>query len=168
MAGSTNQTTAGSWQAGSKIATANQFNLLQNITVPNGTFNLFDVGLYEGTAAPPFQVPDYASELALCRRYFKWVGYGIQGQAEAATSMMFTYVHDAAMRATPTVTVNQTTVGVRRYATATDVALTVTGLLDASGTTLGGRWAWTFTGSVTVGERFHLQTDNTLKIIARL
>ena len=33
-------------------------------------FELFDVSLTEGTVAPPFQVPDYASELALCQRYF--------------------------------------------------------------------------------------------------
>ena len=37
----------------------------------SATFDLFDVGLYEGTAAPSFQVPDYASETALCQRY--WV-----------------------------------------------------------------------------------------------
>jgi PKD repeat protein len=37
------------------------------------TFQLFDVGLYEGPVAPAFQVPDYAFELALCQRYFEWV-----------------------------------------------------------------------------------------------
>jgi hypothetical protein len=68
MAGSTNQTTAGSWGAGSQVATTNQFNFMGTV---NNTFNLFDVGLYEGAVAPPFMVPDFASELAVCMRYWQ-------------------------------------------------------------------------------------------------
>jgi hypothetical protein len=35
------------------------------------TFDVFDVGLYEIIAPAAFQVPDYASELQVCRRYFR-------------------------------------------------------------------------------------------------
>jgi len=66
MCGTTYQGAANTWQAGNLLATSNQFNLC---AATGNTFELFDVGLYEGLA-PPFVVPDYASELALCQRYF--------------------------------------------------------------------------------------------------
>lgn len=66
--GSTYQTTGGSWQAGSFQATSNQFNFMGT----NGNvFELFDVGLYEGTGAPAFKVPDYQTELSVCQRYWQ-------------------------------------------------------------------------------------------------
>jgi hypothetical protein len=68
MVGSTYQTPAGVWTAGSFIGSSNQFNFLGT----NGNiFELFDVGLYEGTTAPAFQVPDYPSEVRACQRYWE-------------------------------------------------------------------------------------------------
>jgi hypothetical protein len=67
MTGTNFQTTAGVWTAGSFMSSSNQFNLMGT----NGNvFELFDVSLTEGSVAPPFQVPDYASELAACQRYY--------------------------------------------------------------------------------------------------
>jgi hypothetical protein len=68
MAGSNFQAAPGSWQAGNLVATANQLNFMGTL---NNTFELFDVGLYEGATAPPFMVPDYASELMACMRYWE-------------------------------------------------------------------------------------------------
>lgn len=43
-----------------------------NIFATNGNvFELFDVGLYEGTTAPAFQLPDFVNELTLCQRYWE-------------------------------------------------------------------------------------------------
>jgi hypothetical protein len=67
MTGATYQTPAGAWVAGQFFATANQFNFMGTA---GNVFELFDVGLYEGSLAPAFQVPDYASEMAICQRYF--------------------------------------------------------------------------------------------------
>lgn len=67
MAGTTNQIPANVWQAGSAQGTSNQFNFM---STAGNIFELFDVGLYEGTVAPAFQVPDYVSELVLCQRYW--------------------------------------------------------------------------------------------------
>jgi hypothetical protein len=69
MNGSAFQQAAGSWgTVGSAMGTSNQFNFMGT----NGNvFELFDVGLYEGTVAPAFQVPDYISELAACQRYYE-------------------------------------------------------------------------------------------------
>ena len=68
MCGATFQQAAGSWGTASAIGSANQFNFMGTA---GNVFNLFDVSLTEGTVAPPFVVPDYASELAACRRYFQ-------------------------------------------------------------------------------------------------
>lgn len=68
MAGSTFQQAAGSWGTADAIGSSNQFNLMATV---GNVFELFDVGLYEGNVAPPFQVPDYPSELALCQRYWQ-------------------------------------------------------------------------------------------------
>ena len=71
MCGANYRTVSGVWTAvggNGSIGTANQFNFMGT----NGNvFELFDVSLTEGTVAPPFQVPDYASELALCQRYYE-------------------------------------------------------------------------------------------------
>jgi hypothetical protein len=67
MVGSTFQTAANTWTAGNFLATANQFNFMGTA---GNVFELFDVSLTEGATAPPFAVPDYASELLACQRYF--------------------------------------------------------------------------------------------------
>jgi hypothetical protein len=60
--------------SGAGYASANQFNFLGTV---NNIFELFDVGLYQGSIAPPFVVPDFASELQLCQRYYELtVPYG--------------------------------------------------------------------------------------------
>jgi len=71
MVGTTNQLAAGAWGAGNLLGSPNQFNFMGTV---NNVFELFDVGLYEGPVAPAFQVPDYPSELALCRRYYEKTG----------------------------------------------------------------------------------------------
>jgi hypothetical protein len=87
--------TAGSWGA-SNIATANQSN---GIAVTTG-FELFDVSLTEGSVAPPFQLPDYASELALCKRYWQKFNTVVVDTTSASQSTIF----PVEMRASPTVT----------------------------------------------------------------
>lgn len=71
MAGTNYQGTAGAWTAfstGNPIATSNQFNFMGTLS---NVFELFDVGLYEGSAAPSFQVPDFQAELIRCKRYWQ-------------------------------------------------------------------------------------------------
>jgi len=84
LCGSTWQTaTPNIWQAAAFNATANQFNFMGTV---GNTFELFDVSLTEGTVAPPFQVPDYPSELALCQRYYEKLGTGQIGMGQCATT----------------------------------------------------------------------------------
>lgn len=102
MVGSTYQQAAGAWAATNMVGSPNQFNFMGTV---NNVFELFDVGLYEGSVAPAFQVPDYASELALCQRYFyngspPAVGVVIS----AAVGARCTARHPVPMRAIPGVT----------------------------------------------------------------
>jgi hypothetical protein len=68
MCGTTFQTPANAWAGGNFFASANQFNFMGT---GGNVFELFDVGLYEGTVAPSFVVPDYATEIRNCQRYYE-------------------------------------------------------------------------------------------------
>ena len=105
MMGSTFQTSANSWVGGNFLATANQFNFMGTA---GNVFELFDVSLTEGTVAPAFQVPDYASELALCQRYYwrdpspSWC-YA-EGTQAGSSNITLPVFFKAIMRAAPTIT----------------------------------------------------------------
>jgi len=70
--GSTFQTTADAWQAGNYYGTSSSANGIGNST---DVLELFDVGVYidpDSTGvAPPFGLPDYGDDLALCKRYYQ-------------------------------------------------------------------------------------------------
>jgi predicted methyltransferase len=87
MAGSSVQQTAGSWGTGNVRGSSNQFNLFgTNANV----FELFDVGLYEGNAAPAFIVPDFQKELAECQRYWeKSYDYGTAPGTATTVGLVF-------------------------------------------------------------------------------
>jgi hypothetical protein len=65
-AGTTYQGAANVWQAGNLFMNTGGGGILLNTSV----VELFDVGIYEGAVAPPFQVPDYLQELQQCQRYW--------------------------------------------------------------------------------------------------
>lgn len=72
-AGTSFHTTAGSWQTGSFIATANQVNCLDTI---GNIFAITGVQLEVGSVATPFEHRPYGMELALCRRYLPGLSDG--------------------------------------------------------------------------------------------
>lgn len=69
-AGSSLQTTGGSWQtvSGATIATSNQVNALDSV---NNNFKLDLVQLEAGSVATPFETRHVGQELALCQRYYQ-------------------------------------------------------------------------------------------------
>ena len=102
MTGTTYQQAAGSWGTVNAYGSANQFNFMGQTASP---FELFDVSLTEGTVAPPFQLPDYASELALCQRYWqRLLSYLLSGYTNAGGAVYATIPISPTMRATPAVT----------------------------------------------------------------
>jgi hypothetical protein len=99
MAGATFQQAAGSWGTTNAMGSSNQFNFMG--TAAN-TFELFDVSLTEGSVAPPFQVPDYASELALCKRYWEKRFATIYQYTTAGNTVMTVVPYEVEKRALPT------------------------------------------------------------------
>jgi hypothetical protein len=70
-AGSTFQTTAGAWQTGNFLDTANQVNCLDSNT---NIFAITGVQLEVGSVATPFEHRTYGAELALAQRYAWLIG----------------------------------------------------------------------------------------------
>ena len=112
MCGSTYAIAPNTWSATTTIGSSNQFNFMGT----NGNvFELFDVSLTEGNVAPPFQVPDYASELEACRRYYQQVGGAnaferfADGQCLSTTSSEFQMFFNPVMRSAPSFTPSGTT-----------------------------------------------------------
>jgi hypothetical protein len=74
MSGSTYTTAIPGWNAGIFLGATGLSNWM---AVTGQPFELFDVGLYADPnatgVAPPWQTPDYASELAACKRYWEYI-----------------------------------------------------------------------------------------------
>lgn len=66
--GSTFQTTAGAWQTGNFFGTSNQVNATDS---GSNDFQLVGVQLEAGDTASTFEARPFATELALCERYFE-------------------------------------------------------------------------------------------------
>ena len=71
-------------------------------------FELFDVGLYEGTTAPTFVVPDYPSELALCQRYYAKTGFDLEMPVTSGQDYGISAQFPVPMRAIPALTAADT------------------------------------------------------------
>lgn len=139
--GSTFRGAAGSWSATSAIGVTGSVRIISTLSA---TFDLTGVQLEVGSAATPFEVRDYATELVRCQRYYATsiesgatitnfatqntpgVG-GVTGIADAANGDLFPNIqYPVAMRTNPTFTVysgaNRTAGSVRNMLTGTDVA----------------------------------------------
>ena len=96
-AGSTYQSTAGSWQAGNHMATAASVKL---IATTGATMAITGVQLEAGTIATPYEFNQYQVQLAQCYRYFTRTAVGGLWNVIGWITSPF----PVAMRAAPTVT----------------------------------------------------------------
>lgn len=116
-AGVNTLTPAGSYAASPLLITGQTDGTVMSIEFSSGT--LSGVSLTEGSVAPPFQLPDYATELALCQRYYQKsyplavrvgtpLGSGVHTVVwgiGANSAYAFTIPFTTRFRSTPTVTV---------------------------------------------------------------
>jgi hypothetical protein len=102
-AGATFYTTAGAWQTGNFIATANQVNVLDTI---GNVFAITGVQLEPGAFATPFENRSRGIEGLLCQRYFLYPNetptYRFYGAA--GSSSYVTYYFPTTLRDAPTTT----------------------------------------------------------------
>ena len=97
-AGSTFQTTAGAWQTGNFLATANQVNCLDTV---GNIFAITGVQLEVGEVATPFEHRPYGQELVLCQRYYQTTVAAYAGQATSGIGFGAAVSFPVQMRATP-------------------------------------------------------------------
>ena len=139
--GSTYRGTAGAWVSSNIIGVTSAVRLISTLSA---TFDLTGVQLEVGSAATPFEVRDYATELVRCQRYYSTsietgatitnfttlnssgVG-GVMAIADATNNDLFPNVrYPVAMRTNPTLTVysgaNRTAGSVRNMINGTDIA----------------------------------------------
>ena len=163
LVGSTYQTaTLNTWTASNLSASTNQSNFMSTV---GNVFELFDVSLTEGSVAPPFQVPDYASELALCQRYYKHIAPEGAGICSTAT-MVYFGVRYGDMRAAPAVSANgvMTITDILTSTFTQSVANVIISTSDANAGLIG---LGNFSG-LTPGKVYVIQSTNKIKLNARL
>ena len=105
MAGTTYQTTANTWTAGSFFATANQVNALDAIS---NTFKIALVQLEAGSTATDFEYRPYGTELALCQRYFQNGHVYCLAYSSTGSGFGDRAPFPTVMRATPSITYSNT------------------------------------------------------------
>ena len=102
-AGSTLQTTAGSWTNGDFKGATGSVNI---VATSGATFQITGVQLEAGSVASPFERRDYGRELIMCQRYLpaftgtgNWFGFGI---GISSTTAFCTAIFPVATRVAPT------------------------------------------------------------------
>ena len=144
--GTTFQTTAGTWQTGNFLATANQVNACDNVA---NNFRLAGVQLEKGSVATEFEAMKIQDVKALCLRYGRTVGPGCVGAAIGAAEVDFGVdFSEVPMRTTPTAAIVDTTPSIEEIGIAarTGVASTVNSI---TGSELGIRFRLTGFGGMT-------------------
>jgi len=167
IAGINYQSSPTTWNAGNFVKTPNQFNFFGTV---GNVFELFDVSLTEGASAPPFVVPDYASELQLCKRYFEVIGDGISGAVNGSNTAVIyvAFTYKVSKRATATVSLVTTTPGIlTAYGAYPSAAGAVLGPSAAYGTE-GGVFNISGFSGLTAGMFVMSNVERLLKINARL
>jgi hypothetical protein len=108
-AGSTRSGTAGSWSANNYTSATGA----TSVVGTNGaTWYVTGVQLEKGSTATSFDYRPYGTELQLCRRYARLLGDGLSGQARTTSSTFLCPSFDQPMRATPTVTITDTSIDI--------------------------------------------------------
>ena len=90
----------GAWVAGNFLGTAAQTNAVATV---GNTFEVADIGLYEGTKLPVWQKPDYGKVLKACRRLFRVCAANVYGTGHGSYGGALANFDVSEMRGSPNV-----------------------------------------------------------------
>jgi hypothetical protein len=129
MAGSSQQTTANTWNAGSgTIATSNQVNFMSSTS---NAWYITGIQLETGSTATQFERRPFSLELALCQRYYEVIAndtsFGFLNPLGSTATIAATTFFKVTKRAVPTVSVGTGAVQAIGYNTATSYQSTAGG-----------------------------------------
>ena len=107
---SKNTSTVNSWISGNKVASNNQVRWIANL---GATFSLTGVQLEVGDTATSFEHRSFGDELRRCQRYFQQVTSPVlsSGYGSANGYSRGSHIYATEMRATPTLTITETSSG---------------------------------------------------------
>ena len=155
-AGSSFSGSTSSWDTGTSVSATGATSITNTL---NATWQITGVQLEPGTVATPFERRSYGQELALCQRYTRVIGDGINGVASNANAVYFNYTFDQPMRAAPTVTLTDTTLLISdQYFS--DYTSTGSAIIGNNQSSIGGRTSINGFSGLTTG-RFHAAYGNT-------
>ena len=107
--GSTGSGTAGAWNSSGSYSATGATSV---VGTSGATFYITGVQLEKGSTATSFDYRPYGTELMLCERYALLVGDGLTGQARTTSDTFLCPFFQQPMRATPTVTMTDTSVNI--------------------------------------------------------
>jgi hypothetical protein len=154
--GSTRSGTAGAWASAWYPSATGAVSV---IGTNGATFYITGVQLEVGTQATSFEYRQYQTEVNLCERYCRRYGDGLTGIAAASTNLFLCPFFLSPMRATPTVTLADTSVKISDNF-ANDYTSTGSTLTDTTLSAFGGRINVNGFSSLTQG-RVYQAYDNT-------
>ncbi len=168
-AGTTYQTTAGSWQNGQFFATASQVNLADAV---NNYIKIADVRLVAGFDADNIYIPSFAEQLSLCQRYYeKSYNYStalgtidapghhhVQVPADGTGFLTATVLYRAPKRAAATVVIYSANTGASGYLRETAYNLDRAASVAQAGET-GCIVYWNDNATLKSGYMFHYVAD---------
>ena len=158
-AGTNYRTTPNTWATGNFLGSTAMTNANTNIL--GNSLHLSRMGLYADPyktgVAPPFEAPDYATELRRCQRYW-YRAYGLQGGVASGTIVSRAGMrHPTPMRTTPTGTIR----GAPRIYDGTTTALATS--LGSACNNMAAEFDITTGGTFATGGKaaaMYYQTDN--------
>jgi len=153
------------WAAGNKVMVTGDFSIG---TAAGNYIEITGVQLEKGTVATPFEFRPYATELALCQRYFylassanggNYMPYG-PAWAASATGAYLTVQHPVTMRAAPTTFSNSALLTFQTAAVAGG-SISPTSIALQNGGTSASTVNFAVSGGLTAGQGLVLQSNNT-------
>jgi len=161
-AGSSYQSTSGTWASGVFLAATGQTNLL---ATSGNTFYITGVQLEVGSVATEFERRPYGTELELCKRYLQFQGAGVYGMYNSASSIENSLVFQPEMRTTPTFSLTTASITISNKSNSVTGTTSSASAVNFSGSAQGAYFAQITNCNVTSASAGHVAQYRTNKFM---